>query len=931
MFRIAFGWLFATLATLTSVAQNKYVLVKGDCDNTMSIPAIIKLETDEVSSPRYEVGSFIDGVCRGAYRDQIDPVGGHHIFFLAVWGKSSFNGKEISFRIYDHETDEEFLIHETIPFEYNNNIDLHNPFRLSFGAPVVDASAPTIRTEPQDIVVNRNQTQSLVVTAVVDDEGTLSYRWYRNTTSSTVGGTPIEGATASSYTVPTGTPGDYYYYVVVRNTNNRVNGTPTAESISRVAKVTVLELVHANAPAINEHPAGATYDLNAQPISLTVRASSLDGGVLSYQWYDNTSNSNEGGERITGATTAGFSPPTNSVGTRYYYVVVTNSREVSGNREASIRSNVATVVVNPIIDALPPIIHTQPQNRAVLINTPSVFLAVAATSPDNGNLSFQWFRNMENSTVGGEAIEGEITAGIVVPTAEIGMFYYYIEVTNTNNNVNGNRKTTLASRVAEVIVNNAINAETPQFTRQPLSFSVDEGATAPVLSVEAEVTDEGVLTYQWFSNTTQSNDGGELIPGAQSSTYVVPTALTGTYYYYVVATNTIANNQDGGQKTASAASEVARVSVNTHIQTPVISTQPFHYSVFAGAEIDLSVTAAVADGGELSYQWFRSDTESNTEGTAIPEATESVYSPSTAEPGTYYYYVIVTNNNPDAAGEHKTSSVTSRVAVVVVSNMMMRYLVTVEQTTNGKVECNTPIALYNEEIFLKPIPDDGYETDTLYVKTVAGSDVELTAADNEYSFRMPATDVVVTARFRIKQSLSDEEALNAAMLLLSALNFVVTQGECTTVEELELWFTEIVQPLLNQTGVATHLIIGGFVPATEGTEENPLGKNGSFSFVISVKRGGATGYVPVTNGVITATPFTPTGVDEIDAMKMQVSSTADGLLVEGLRMGETVYLYSMSGQLISSCKAMDNRQFFPLRARGMYILTTGKRSVKAIF
>lgn len=47
-----------------------------------------------------------------------------------------------------------------------------------------------------------------------------------------------------------------------------------------------------------------------------------------------------------------------------------------------------------------------------------------------------------------------------------------------------------------------------------------------------------VPTYQWYSNTTNSNTGGTAIEGATSASYKFTPTATGTYYYYAVATNT---------------------------------------------------------------------------------------------------------------------------------------------------------------------------------------------------------------------------------------------------------------------------------------------------------------------------------------------------------------------------------------------------------
>jgi hypothetical protein len=49
------------------------------------------------------------------------------------------------------------------------------------------------------------------------------------------------------------------------------------------------------------------------------------------------------------------------------------------------------------------------------------------------------------------------------------------------------------------------------------------------------VTPSGTLSYQWYSNTTNSNTGGTPISGATSNSFAIPARLTvGTYYYYCV-------------------------------------------------------------------------------------------------------------------------------------------------------------------------------------------------------------------------------------------------------------------------------------------------------------------------------------------------------------------------------------------------------------
>ena len=104
-----------------------------------------------------------------------------------------------------------------------------------------------------------------------------------------------------------------------------------------------------------------------------------------------------------------------------------------------------------------------------------------------------------------------------------------------------------------------VDAETPNITTHPQGGTYTVGADAD-LSVTASVNDGGTLSYQWYSNTTDSTTGGSEISGATSSSYTPPTSAAGTTWYYCVVTNT--NNSATGEKTATAISNTAGVIVN---------------------------------------------------------------------------------------------------------------------------------------------------------------------------------------------------------------------------------------------------------------------------------------------------------------------------------------------------------------------------------
>ncbi|MDR1127487.1 MAG: hypothetical protein LBL06_05100 [Treponema sp.] len=105
------------------------------------------------------------------------------------------------------------------------------------------------------------------------------------------------------------------------------------------------------------------------------------------------------------------------------------------------------------------------------------------------------------------------------------------------------------------------SAETPTISGQPSSVKYDiaSGSAAPTLSVTTAVADGGTLTYQWYSNTTDSTTGGTEIASATNATYIPPVTAEGTTYYYVIITNT--NNSVSGDKVKTATSSIAKVEV----------------------------------------------------------------------------------------------------------------------------------------------------------------------------------------------------------------------------------------------------------------------------------------------------------------------------------------------------------------------------------
>ncbi|WP_162491147.1 InlB B-repeat-containing protein, partial [Candidatus Symbiothrix dinenymphae] len=98
-------------------------------------------------------------------------------------------------------------------------------------------------------------------------------------------------------------------------------------------------------------------------------------------------------------------------------------------------------------DAAAPAIITQPVSGEVISGNAET-LTVEAISSDGGTLSYQWYENNIESNTDGYAIAGATEATYNTPTdLTAGVYYYYVEVTNTNNSVNGIKKATITGNV----------------------------------------------------------------------------------------------------------------------------------------------------------------------------------------------------------------------------------------------------------------------------------------------------------------------------------------------------------------------------------------------------------------------------------------------------------------------------------------------------
>lgn len=505
----------------------------------------------------------------------------------------------------------------------------------SGGCANIKTNTATVTIIPNTIItIQPTATQNLCVGATIPSSltftysggtGTPSYQWFSNTTNSTTGGTLISGANSASYTPPFfATANTYYYYATVSLSGNGCLPATT----------TVAEIIVYPDPTIIAQPVDSqTLCQNATPINLDVTATG-GNGAFSYQWYSNATNLTTGGTLISGATTNSYTPPTTTVGTKYYYCAVSQP-STPGCSVTSATAEI-TVITAPTI--------TQPSSSTICAGGTPTPLSITVSGAA-GTPQYQWYSNLANNTSTGTIIAGATTNSFNPPNSVVGTIYYYCIVTLPS----GGCSNITSNTAAVVITAGATISTQPTATQSlcvgttlasPLTFAYSGGAGTP--------------TYQWYSNTANSNTGGTIIPGATNTTFTSAVfTATGNYYYYAVVTL----NGNGCGPISTNPAEVVIVA------DPIVSVQPLPSQTVCqtATALDLEVTVSGGIGTTYSYQWYSNTSNNTALGTAITGATNATYTPSTTAVGTLYYYCVITQSAGSGC------NVTSNTATVIVN------------------------------------------------------------------------------------------------------------------------------------------------------------------------------------------------------------------------------------------------------------------------
>ena len=332
----------------------------------------------------------------------------------------------------------------------------------------------------------------------------------------------------------------------------------------------------------------------------------------SYQWYSNTTASKEGALKLTNATSATYSVPTNSIGTTFYYCEATNAT-------GTVSSNITRVAVNNYVTFD---FKNWPADDTEIGNL------IEWVDDANGNRVYQWAeKGYYTATAWAKKYPQQ---PILYPYALAG--YMGVALGNTG------------------IVNGRGLVQT--YKDRPVNVYDLKAGDVIVL------TGTGLLESDIFYPGEQDNATFDTYINSDNTEMTLLVKTDGMLSFMVCAAK-------AGKREAN---PVYTLKVpNKYAPTITTDLDGQSYTLSRSETKTLTVAAKANDANPLRYQWYRNDVDSNKGGRAIDGANSSTYT--TVEGESYYYYCVVFNSvTGAAAATTKTTHVQCKPQVSYVNN-----------------------------------------------------------------------------------------------------------------------------------------------------------------------------------------------------------------------------------------------------------------------
>jgi len=230
----------------------------------------------------------------------------------------------------------------------------------------------------------------------------ITYQWQQS--SNNLVWNNLIGETNSTFDPPILTTTMYYRRLALAS----LAGIVICQASGNTITITVVPDPTVTAPISQTICAGST------PTPLQVVASGGASSVYAYQWYNSSGS-------LANQTSSSFTPP--DINGTYYCVVSILPEATTGCQVTSASANVS-VIAAPIISA--------PQSDTYCFGDANVNpLSVTVSGTTSTDISYQWYSNTVNSTVGGisiPAVSGGTSSVFTPSISTVGAAYYYCSV-----------------------------------------------------------------------------------------------------------------------------------------------------------------------------------------------------------------------------------------------------------------------------------------------------------------------------------------------------------------------------------------------------------------------------------------------------------------------------------------------------------------------
>ncbi|MCX8472373.1 MAG: VCBS repeat-containing protein, partial [Sediminibacterium sp.] len=442
------------------------------------------------------------------------------------------------------------------------------------------------------------------------------------------------------------TMGTFYYFPQI---STKVPGTFNAISNCAITPINLFELTVVDSiRTVSSNIAGSSGNVCQNISTFNPLSVSISGGggsnYLKYAWYSNTTaitSFNASTDTVKNANANTITPQNSIPSSRYYFVVISSS---------VVACPTLTIGTSGQFN-----VHIKPIIGDSLKRANGLLPSYCRTSTVNGNLVlsiqsnagiaplYTWFSTVDSVSLSNSTnlnlntASTTYTPNVSVRPAKI---YYYVRATANYANAQTDGCTDQSNPVSFTTF------DVPQLdTIKPLSVNQCLPSNVALSTAIADsnrgfpsnILGNGSLS--WYSNTTNSTTGGQLLSGT-TSTYTPNLTKDTTLYFYAAYTNNLAP--------ASCSSSFTPNIVNYSLYSlPSISTNSYPILNYCQGNLGGVLKFSAIPSGQnrtFIYQWFRNTTGNPLSGvqTAVGLNQDSLTIPTgSSDSGTYYYYLTI--------------------------------------------------------------------------------------------------------------------------------------------------------------------------------------------------------------------------------------------------------------------------------------------------